>query len=173
MIKAEGETFNFDDVSKINSNFLETFEFDSVDQYIKTETNEFSAVCPFSGLPDLAKVKIEYFPKGGKCVELKSLKYYFSSFRNVGIYQEAATKRIYDDLKYKLKTNRIRVTSKNSEDSDKPPTALIGEENEVFDKILSYKRLGISEIVLDFITPDKDEILETMSTLSKKVMPEL
>ena len=62
---------------------------------------------------------------------------------------------------------------KNSKDSDNPPTALIGEENEVFDKILSYKRLGISEIVLDFITPDKDEILETMSTLSKKVMPEL
>ena len=59
MIKAGGETFNFEDVSKINSNFLETFEFDSVDQYIKTETNEFSAVCPFSGLPDLAKVKIE------------------------------------------------------------------------------------------------------------------
>ena len=40
MIKAEGETFNFEDVSKINSNFLETFAFDSVDQYIKTETNE-------------------------------------------------------------------------------------------------------------------------------------
>ena len=39
-------------------------------------------------LPDIAYVKIEYFPTGGKCVELKSLKYYFVSFRNVGIYQE-------------------------------------------------------------------------------------
>ncbi|MFL2989596.1 MAG: NADPH-dependent 7-cyano-7-deazaguanine reductase QueF, partial [Candidatus Neomarinimicrobiota bacterium] len=65
MIKAEGEKFYYEDVSKINSDFLETFEFDSVNQYIKTETNEFSAVCPFSGLPDLAKVKIEYFPTGG------------------------------------------------------------------------------------------------------------
>ena len=111
MIKAEGETFNFEDVSKINSNFLETFEFDSADQYIKTETNEFSAVCPFSGLPDLAKVKIEYFPKGGKCIELKSLKYYFVSFRNVGIYQEAATKRIYDDLSSLLQTSKIKITT--------------------------------------------------------------
>ena len=111
MIKAEGETFNFEDVSKINSNFLETFEFDSADQYIKTETNEFSAVCPFSGLPDLAKVKIEYFPKGGKCVELKSLKYYFTSFRNVGIYQEGVTKRIYNDLCLCLETNKLQITT--------------------------------------------------------------
>ena len=111
MIKAEGETFNYEDVSKINSNFLETFEFDSADQYIKTETNEFSAVCPFSGLPDLAKVKIEYFPKGGKCVELKSLKYYFTSFRNVGIYQEGVTKRIYNDLCLCLETNKLQITT--------------------------------------------------------------
>ena len=111
MIKAEGQTFNYEDVSKINSNFLETFEFDSADQYIKTETNEFSAVCPFSGLPDLAKVKIEYFPKGGKCVELKSLKYYFTSFRNVGIYQEGVTKRIYNDLCLCLETNKLQITT--------------------------------------------------------------
>ena len=111
MIKAEGETFNFEDVSKINSDFLETFEFNSADQYIKTETNEFSAVCPFSGLPDLAKVKIEYFPKGGKCVELKSLKYYFTSFRNVGIYQEGVTKRIYNDLRFCLGTNKLQITT--------------------------------------------------------------
>lgn len=111
MIKAEGETFNFEDVSKINSNFLETFAFGSVDQYIKTETNEFSAVCPFSGLPDLAKVKIEYFPTGGKCVELKSLKYYFTSFRNVGIYQEGVTKRIYNDLCLCLETNKLQITT--------------------------------------------------------------
>ena len=111
MIKAEGEIFNFEDVSKINSNFLETFEFDSADQYIKTETNEFSAVCPFSGLPDLAKVKIEYFPTGGKCVELKSLKYYFTSFRNVGIYQEGVTKRIYNDLCLCLETNKLQITT--------------------------------------------------------------
>ena len=111
MAKAEGKIFNYDDTSKINANFLETFPFESVDQYIKTETNEFSAVCPFSGLPDLAKVRIEYFPTGGKCVELKSLKYYFTSFRNVGIYQEGATKRIYDDLSSILETKKIQITT--------------------------------------------------------------
>ena len=111
MAKAEGKIFNYDDASKINADFLETFTFESVDQYIKTETNEFSAVCPFSGLPDLAKVRIEYFPTGGKCVELKSLKYYFTSFRNVGIYQEGATKRIYDDLSSILETKKIQITT--------------------------------------------------------------
>ena len=111
MAKAEGKIFNYDDASKINADFLETFPFESVDQYIKTETNEFSAVCPFSGLPDLAKVRIEYFPTGGKCIELKSLKYYFTSFRNVGIYQEGATKRIYDDLSSILETKKIQITT--------------------------------------------------------------
>ena len=111
MAKAEGKIFNYDDTSKINANFLETFPFESVNQYIKTETHEFSAVCPFSGLPDLAKVKIEYFPAGKKCIELKSLKYYFTSFRNVGIYQEGATKRIYDDLSSILETKKIQITT--------------------------------------------------------------
>ena len=88
MAKPEGKYFKFNSEDDINPDCLETFPFDSPDQYIMTETDEFSAVCPFSGLPDMAYVKIEYFPEGGKCIELKSLKYYFVSFRNVGIYQE-------------------------------------------------------------------------------------
>ncbi|NOZ75918.1 MAG: NADPH-dependent 7-cyano-7-deazaguanine reductase QueF [FCB group bacterium] len=111
MIQADDRTFHFDGPEAIRPDFLETFPFDSPDQLIITETREFSAVCPFSGLPDLARVKIEYCPDGGRCVELKSLKYYFISFRNVGIYQEAATKRIYDDLKQLLGTERLRVTT--------------------------------------------------------------
>ena len=111
MIKADGKNFKFEDESFINPNFIETFPFKSSKQYIMTETDEFSAVCPFSGLPDLAYVKIEYYPLGGKCIELKSLKYYFTSFRNVGIYQEGATKRIYDDLKKKLNTTKIKITT--------------------------------------------------------------
>jgi len=111
MAKAEGENFDFEDTSNIDPNYLEIFDFDSPNQYIKTETNEFSAVCPFSGLPDIARVKIEYFPTGGKCIELKSLKYYFTSFRNVGIYQEAVIKRIYDDFSSILKTKKIQITT--------------------------------------------------------------
>ena len=111
MTKSDGKYFEFDGEEKINSGFLETFPFDSPDQYIMTETDEFSAVCPFSGLPDLAYVKIEYYPTGGKCIELKSLKYYFVSFRNVGIYQEGATQRIYNDLKNVLDIEKIRITT--------------------------------------------------------------
>ena len=111
MPKAEGKQFKFLDESHINPGFLETFDFDSPNQFITTETNEFSTVCPFSGLPDLAYVKIEYYPEGGKCVELKSLKYYFISFRNVGIYQEGVTKKIFGDLKEILDTSKLRVTT--------------------------------------------------------------
>ena len=111
MAKAEGKTFDFLDETHIDPQLIEVFDFDSPEQYIKSETDEFSAVCPFSGLPDIAYVKIEYYPSGGKCVELKSLKYYFVSFRNVGIYQEAATKRIYNDLRSALRTDKLQVTT--------------------------------------------------------------
>ena len=111
MAKPEGKYFEFDGEDQINPDFLETFPFESPNQYITTETDEFSADCRFSGLPDLAYVKIEYYPLGGKCIELKSLKYYFVSFRKVGIYQEGATKRIYEDLRSALSTDKIKITT--------------------------------------------------------------
>ena len=111
MPKAGGLKLEFGSEELIDPNHLETFPFESPNQYIITETEEFSAVCPLSGLPDYSYLKIEYFPEGGKCVELKSLKYYIISFRNVGIYQEAATKRIYDDLKILLDTNKLQITT--------------------------------------------------------------
>ena len=94
---AEGKTFAFDDESYIEPKFLESIAYTGQAQKIKYETDEFSAVCPFSGLPDIAHVEIEYIP-ADKIIELKSLKYYFTSYRNVGIYQEAATDRIYKDI---------------------------------------------------------------------------
>lgn len=111
MAKASGKSFKYFGIEEIKTHFLETFEFDSKNQLIITETNEFSAVCPFSGLPDIAYIKVEYYPEGNLCVELKSLKYYFVSFRSVGIYQEAVTKRIYNDLRFLLKTKKIKVTT--------------------------------------------------------------
>lgn len=111
MPKPEGKTFEFKSQEYIRPDFLETFDFDGKDQYIKTETKEFVAVCPFSGLPDIAHLIIEYYPDGGKCIELKSLKYYIVSFKEVGIYQEEATKRIYEDLKKVLNTKRLKVTT--------------------------------------------------------------
>lgn len=107
---AEGKTLPFVDETHINSGELKTFEFESKTQKIKIETDEFSAVCPFSGLPDIASLIIEYYPKG-KAVELKALKYYLMSFRMVGIYQEAVTKRIFEDLKKVLGHNQITITT--------------------------------------------------------------
>ncbi|MCK5880171.1 MAG: hypothetical protein KAH24_10330, partial [Holophagae bacterium] len=59
-----------------------------------------------------ACVQIKYYPEGGKCVELKSLKYYFISFRNVGIYQEDATSLIFDHLAELLGPHFLRVYTK-------------------------------------------------------------
>ncbi|MCD6305713.1 MAG: preQ(1) synthase [Deltaproteobacteria bacterium] len=111
MAKAEGRIFGYESPEKIRTDFLETFNFDSPGQYIKTETSEFIAACPFSGLPDVGRLIIEYYPEGGKCIELKSLKYYVVSFRTVGLFQEGVTKRIYSDLKEALGTNRLKVTT--------------------------------------------------------------
>ena len=95
---AEGKVLSFQTVEAIRTEELKTFEFPSTEQFIEIDTHEFSAVCPFSGLPDIARVIIKYYPTTGVALELKALKYYFLSFRNVGIYQEGVTARIYNDL---------------------------------------------------------------------------
>jgi 7-cyano-7-deazaguanine reductase len=108
---AEGKVLMFESESSIRPDELKVFEFDSDTQLIVIETKEFSAVCPFSGLPDIAHVKIEYYPENKLAIELKALKYYFMSYRNVGIYQEGVTARIYKDLSEILKTDAIKVTT--------------------------------------------------------------
>lgn len=110
MPEAGGKTFEFQDESAIRADFLETIDYSGNPQEITYETDEFSAVCPFSGLPDIGKVVIVYVPD--RClVELKSLRYYFVSFRNAGIYQEAATDRIYRDLSRLLNPKYLMVKS--------------------------------------------------------------
>ena len=58
---------------------------------------EFTSVCPKTGLPDFGKITINYIPDK-TCIELKALKYYFMEFRNQGIFYEAVTNQILDDL---------------------------------------------------------------------------
>ncbi|MDD2235499.1 MAG: preQ(1) synthase [Syntrophaceticus sp.] len=58
---------------------------------------EFTSVCPWTGLPDFGELTITYIPRD-MLVELKSLKYYLNSFRNVGILQEHVVNRVKDDL---------------------------------------------------------------------------
>ena len=69
---------------------------------------EFTSVCPKTGLPDFGEIRITYVP-GDRCIELKSLKYYFFSFRNRGIFFEAATNLILDDLVKACQPRRMTV----------------------------------------------------------------
>ncbi len=78
---------------------LETFpyEYPAREALVEIETDEWSCVCPFSGLPDYGTLAVRYLPSD-VCIELKSLKYYLTGYRNVGIYQEHAANRVLEDL---------------------------------------------------------------------------
>ncbi len=110
MAIAEDRAVPFTGPDAIDAAVLETFPYTGPEQEIVTETREFSAVCPYSGLPDFATLTIRYVPSD-RCVELKSLKYYVVSFRNVGIFQEHATARIAEDLFRLLQPRRMVVTT--------------------------------------------------------------
>lgn len=69
---------------------------------------EFTSRCPVTGQPDFGVVTIEYVPDR-LCVELKSLKLYLQAFREQGIFYEALTNRILDDLAAALKPRYLRV----------------------------------------------------------------
>ena len=78
---------------------LETFPNPSPgrDYTIAIRCPEFTSVCPKTGLPDFGEIRISYVPDE-RCLELKALKYYMLDFRNRGIFYEAVTNQILDDL---------------------------------------------------------------------------
>ena len=92
------------------SRTLETFPNPNPgrDYLIKFETAEFTCLCPKTGQPDFATIRIEYVPDA-TCVELKSLKLYLWSYRNDGAFHEAVTNRILDDLVTAIAPRRARV----------------------------------------------------------------
>ena len=66
---------------------------------IEHVSDEFTSLCPITGHPDFGRVILRYAPTpGGNCVELKSLKLYYQSFRSEGIFYEAVTNQLLDDL---------------------------------------------------------------------------
>ena len=69
---------------------------------------EFTSVCPKTGLPDFGEIRIRYVP-GDRCLELKALKYYLIEYRNRGIFYEAATNQILDDLVHSCQPRRMTV----------------------------------------------------------------
>jgi len=67
------------------------------DYIVSVETDEFTCICPKTGLPDYARISINYIPDRS-CVELKSFKLYLISYRNIGIFHEHVVNRILDDF---------------------------------------------------------------------------
>ena len=80
------------------------------DYVIEHTHHEFTSVCPVTGHPDFGTVTVRYVP-GRLCVELKSLKLYLHAFRNRGIFFEAVTNRICDDLGRRLAPRRMTVVT--------------------------------------------------------------
>jgi len=72
------------------------------------ECPEFTCLCPKTGQPDFATIRIRYIPDK-ICIELKSLKFYLWSFRSEGAFHEAVTNRILDDLVAACRPRSMRV----------------------------------------------------------------
>ena len=94
----------------MSSSTLETFPNPRPgrDYEIDIHCHEFTSVCPKTGLPDFGEIRITYVPDAA-CVELKSLKYYMIEFRNRGIFYEAVTNQILDDLVAAIRPRRMTV----------------------------------------------------------------
>ncbi|UCD16037.1 MAG: NADPH-dependent 7-cyano-7-deazaguanine reductase QueF [Candidatus Omnitrophota bacterium] len=106
--KTVGPLFGAQD---IDTTILQTITYQYPRRKINVEltSQEFSCVCPFSGLPDFAYLTIQYVPRK-KLIELKSLKYYLYAFRNVKIYNEHVVNKILEDLRKALDPYELTVT---------------------------------------------------------------
>ncbi|HXH61918.1 MAG TPA: preQ(1) synthase [Fimbriimonadaceae bacterium] len=95
------------------STVIETFPNPAPERdYVITHTcPEFTSVCPKTGQPDFATIDLEYVPDA-LCIELKSLKLYYYSFRDEGIFYEAVTNRILDELSRACTPRWMRVTGR-------------------------------------------------------------
>jgi 7-cyano-7-deazaguanine reductase len=78
------------------------------DYEIETRALEFTSLCPKTGLPDFGEITVTYVPDA-LCLELKSLKFYFLSFRDTGIFYESVTNQILDDLVAACRPRRMTV----------------------------------------------------------------
>lgn len=108
--------FDSETEQRIDTGILETirFEYPGSNTDVVYETGEFTCVCPWTGLPDFGKLIIRYNPDQ-TLIELKSLKYYLSSFRNVGIIQEHAVNRVLRDLVQLIQPVSMSVTAEYNE----------------------------------------------------------
>jgi 7-cyano-7-deazaguanine reductase len=87
------------DVRSLKTPDIEVWEnqYKDKDYTISIRTDEFSCICPKTGLPDFADIQIEYIPDK-YCIELKSFKLYLIFYRNIGIFHEHLTNKVFDDI---------------------------------------------------------------------------
>ena len=107
----EKVSYKFEQPDKIRSDVLEVIPYeygDRRDIVITIKQPEFTSLCPMTGLPDFGCITIRYRP-ARKLVELKSLKFYFLQYRNVGVFYEHVVNRILDDLVRVLEPKRMEV----------------------------------------------------------------
>ena len=96
----------------IRPDVLETFpnKFPEREYTVVFETDEMTSLCPKTGQPDFAHIKVEYMP-GKDCIESKSLKLYLFSYRNEGSFMETITNRICEDLSKCCNPKWLRVVA--------------------------------------------------------------
>jgi len=101
--------YAYDDPS---SKILETFsnQYPGRDYKVEYIFNEFSSLCPKTGQPDFATIKVEYIPNY-RCIETKSLKLYFLAFRQYGSFMEAITNKILEDCVETCDPRWMKITS--------------------------------------------------------------
>jgi 7-cyano-7-deazaguanine reductase len=116
MDKYAARRYDIQKEKDIDVSVLEAIPFDYPESGTEViyETDEFTFVCPWTGLPDFARLTIRYSPNK-LLVELKSLKYYLTSFRNVGILQEHAINRILGDLVNLIKPAAMTIEAEYKE----------------------------------------------------------
>lgn len=100
-----------EDIREIKLPELEVWEnkYRDRDYQVAIDTPEFTCLCPKTGLPDFASIRIEYEPDRF-CLELKSYKEYLMAFRDVGIFHEHVINRIFDDFIEACRPHRARIT---------------------------------------------------------------
>ena len=95
-----------------DSSIIEIFDNPNPEREYEIEIDcpEFTSMCPKTGQPDFGTMHIDYVPDRS-CIELKSLKLYLQGYRNEGIFYEAVTNRILDDLVKACSPKRMTLTS--------------------------------------------------------------
>jgi 7-cyano-7-deazaguanine reductase len=96
--------------SKMNLYPLDTFNYEFIGKkvWIEFEIPEFTAICPFSDFPDFAVIRLNYVPFE-RCVELKSLKLYINSFREVKVFHEHVINMILEDFVKACDPLRVKI----------------------------------------------------------------